>query len=155
METQEQQTLLELLEGQRWAALASYDGKKSYASYVAYVPEAGYKGFLIHISQLAPHTRFLQQYPDVSLAISQPDVGVDDPQTLARVSIQGKVVEITRDDPDYPRLKEHYIQRLPQSRRLFDFGDFILFRLVPQKMRYVAGFGRTMMVSPDSLVISS
>jgi putative heme iron utilization protein len=118
---------------------------------VAYAPEPDFSGFLLHLSQLSQHTKNLLANPRASLAISEPETGAENPQTLARVSIQGDVDSLPADAPGYAEAAETYQRRLPASVPLFDFGDFILFRLVPREARFVAGFARAYTVSAAML----
>lgn len=149
MDKQADEHLADLIYGQRWGCLATLDDDKPYASFVAYVPESDFEALLIHVSRLAPHTQNLLTNPCVTLAVTEQDQGKGDPQTLARVSIQGKVTEIGRNSSSYPEARSCYLRRLPTAEQLFTFSDFILFRLVPSRVRFVAGFARTWEISPE------
>ena len=151
MDQQADEQLADLIRGQRWGCLATIADDKPYASFVAYVPESDFSAFLIHVSRLAPHTQNLLANPQSVLAISAQDLGGGDPQTLKRVSIQGRVQEIRRDSHEYPRARSLYLQSLPTAAQLFTFSDFILFRLVPDQVRFVAGFARTWDITPEQL----
>jgi putative heme iron utilization protein len=142
----------ELLLEQRWAALATLceDGSPS-VSFVAYVPEPEFKGFLLYISRLAAHTRNLLARPAVALAISDTDSGAGDPQMLARIIIHGSVSMIERGTPDYLASRERYLAKLPQAEQLFGFEDFVLVRLQPQEARYVGGFARAFHLTAEQL----
>ena len=151
--TDEQGTQVrQLLLTQRWAAVASLreDGGPA-AAFVAYVPEPGFNGFLLHISRLAAHTRNLLQRPALALAISEPDTGRGDPQLLARITIQGSASVIPRGTPDYLESRECYLGKLPDAEQLFGFEDFVLVRLHPQEARYVGGFARAFHLTAEQL----
>lgn len=109
---------------------------------MAYVPEADFGGFLLHLSTLAAHTRNLLADPRAGLAISEPERDGEDPQTLARVTIQGGVTIIPKDNPDYQEMVRRYQEQLPASTPRFEFGDFLLLRLTPARTRFVGGFAR-------------
>nr|MDQ2696858.1 pyridoxamine 5'-phosphate oxidase family protein [Pseudomonadota bacterium] len=126
----------------RWAALAILGDDGPEASWVTFVPEPDFAGFLIHVSRLAPHTRHLLARPRASLAISEREQEGRDPFLAARVSIHAEAEVIARESADYPAAAGRYIGRLPESEPLFGFGDFVLFRLRPARARFVAGFGR-------------
>ncbi len=144
--------LRQLLLDQRWAALATLnDDGDPLLSFVAYVPEPDFAGFLIHVSRLAAHTRNLLARPGVALGVSAPDAGAGDPQLLARVSIQGQVAEIPRGTAEYDAARARYVARLPEAEQLFGFGDFVLLRLQPEEARYVGGFARAYSLSGDQL----
>ena len=88
MNKDDRNRLRRLLLEQRWAALGTLDDKGAPSlSFVAYVPEPDFGGFLIHVSRLAGHTQSLLARPRAALGISDPDSGQDDPQLLARHSI--------------------------------------------------------------------
>lgn len=152
MNDNERIRLRHLLAEQRWAALATLadDGAPS-VSFVAYVPEADFAGFLIHVSRLAAHTQHLLARPSAALGISNADSGQGDPQLLARVSIQGEVSVIPRGTPHYLAARAQYVARLPQAEQLFGFEDFVLLRLRPETARYVGGFARAYSLNGDQL----
>lgn len=145
------QDIARLIHQQRWAALATLSQGKPHASMVAYCEEPSLTSLLLHLSRLAPHTRNLLEYPSISLTISEPDDGRADPQTLARLSIEGQAVEIPRDSTDYITAHTTYLGKLPASEQLFHFGDFSLFRIHAATMRYVGGFGNARNLSPVDL----
>ena len=142
MNLQEQQLMTDLIRSRRWAALATHGPEGPEASWVAYVPEADFGGFLLHLSTLASHTRNLLADPRAGLAISELEREGEDPQTLARVTIQGKVTILPKDSPDYQEIARRYQQILPFSTPRFDFGDFLLLHLMPVRIRFVGGFAR-------------
>ena len=122
------------------------------ASMVAYALDDGAAGFLLHLSRLAPHTRNLLEHASASLVLTQVDgEDVDDPQTLARVTITGTVEVIARDSNSYRSARHAYLQRLPSSAQLFEFADFMLFRLRPVEARFVGGFAQAHKLGGDAL----
>lgn len=151
MEAEQQLNLARLIRRQRWAALATVRSGVPYASMVAYVPEPDFSGFLLHLSRLAPHTRNLLDHPQASLVITEPDTGAGDPQTLQRVSLQVKAEPVPRAAPGYAQARDYYLMRLPDAEQRFGFEDFVLFRLVPELVHYVAGFGRAYTLGVERL----
>lgn len=142
-----------LIHRQRWAALATLnDAGKPHASMVGYSTAGDLQHYLLHLSRLAPHTRYLLAEPQVSLVISEPDDGRDDPQTLARLTIDGHITALPPDHSDYAIARQHYLATLPAAEPMFEFGDFALYRLHAQGMRYVGGFARARSLSPVDLV---
>ena len=90
--------LARLVNGQRWAALATVDETaQPMASMVGYVVNEEFDSVALHLSRLAAHTRNLLANPHASLVISACDDGSDDPQLLMRASLQGHVEIIERD----------------------------------------------------------
>ncbi len=152
MNLEEQRQLRELLRAGRWVAIATARDDEPLASWVAVAAEEDFSGFLLHLSRLALHTRYLEVNPRVSLSWSAPDDPAQpDPQQLARVSLQGRVAVIGRDANDYAAARALYLRRLPQAARQFELGDFALYRFVPETGRYVPGFGRVHRIGPDEL----
>jgi len=148
---EEKHHLMHLIRSQRWAALATLAEDGPLASMVAYVPEPGLGGFLLHLSRLAAHTRNLLQDGRASLVITETDTGEGDPQTLARVSIQARVAVLSRDSEEFSAARAAYIHRLPEAELLFGFSDFVLFRLGPVEARYIGGFARAYTLSGGQL----
>lgn len=152
MSPEEKRLLARLLGATRWAALATVRDDEPLASWVAVVPEPGFAGFLLHLSRLARHTRYLELNPKAALAFSEPDADpARDPQTLARVSLQGRVRVLGRDDPDHAASRGRYLARLPHAEPTFALGDFALHRFDVTSARYVPGFGRVHRLSPEEL----
>ncbi|MDF1597116.1 MAG: pyridoxamine 5'-phosphate oxidase family protein [Acidimicrobiia bacterium] len=143
---------VQLILAGRWAALATTGDRGPLASMVSYAPEPGLQGLLMFLSRLARHTRNLAIEPSASLAISMPDrPDVIDPQTLPRVSVQGPVEPIERADPAFTRAWSIYVERLPTAAPRLQLGDFTLFRLIPEDVRYVGGFAAARTIRGDAL----
>jgi hypothetical protein len=151
MEAKETQKAVNLINQQRWAALATIKGEEPYASMVAYAASPQLDHLYLHLSTLAPHTKKLITHPKVALVISEPDTHVEDPQTLARITLQGKVEIIAKENDDYEEAKACYLKRLPNAEMLFEFSDFSLFRFTPEKLRYVGGFAKAFSLSKEAL----
>jgi putative heme iron utilization protein len=143
--------LAQLLRGQRWGCLGTQSEEGPYVSWVAFVAEEDFSGLVMHLSQLAKHTRNLVAQPRTSFALSEPDDGRGDPQQLARLTLQGTVAVVPPDSPDYERLKAYYLSRLPDAEMMFQFADFSLFRFEPSSGRYVEGFASSHAMTPEKL----
>lgn len=149
---EEEQTLMGLLTRTRWAALATARDNEPLASWAATVADAEPGHFLMHLSHLALHTRYLMENPRASLTFSEPDREPDrDPQTLARVSLQGRVEAIARDGADYLASRARYLAALPAAEVQFGLGDFYLMRFVTDSARFVPGFGRAHRLGTEAL----
>jgi putative heme iron utilization protein len=143
--------LKDLIGSRSVAALGTLRDGAPYVSLVLYAPASDLSGFLIHISRLAHHTQNIRQDPRVSLMIVAAEQAGQDPQTLARVSIQGVAEEI----PHASRACEHatatYLARFPQATTYLELGDFSFFWVRPQSIRLVAGFGRAFSLTAKQL----
>jgi putative heme iron utilization protein len=149
---EERTALVALLAGSRWVALATARENEPLASWVACVAEDELCSFLLHLSHLALHTRYLEINPRVSLSWSEPDRPDQvDPQQLARVSLQGRVRRLERGTEMQAAARGRYLRRLPQAAQQFELGDFELYRFEAETGRYVAGFGRAHRLGPSEL----
>lgn len=134
--------LAQLIRSQRVAALGTVRVGAPLVSLVAYAARSDFSAFFLHLSLIAPHTQALANEARVSLLISQPDDGVNDPQVLPRLSIQGYALPIAKPSPDYEAAKAIYLARLPFATPLFALDDFDLYQLEPQSGRLIMGFGQ-------------
>jgi len=135
-------SLASLIRSQRIAALGTLRDGVPFVSMVPYVEAADLSVFYLHLSRLAVHTQAIRSDPRVGLMIAQPDLGSSDPQTLARVSIQGAAAVIVKDSTDFGAVKAIYLAKFPNSELNFDLGDFDLYRITPHSGRYVADLGK-------------
>lgn len=91
---------------------------------------------LLFISGLAEHTKNLLQDPRVSMIThDQNDPRI---QTQGRVTVVGKAHPLDGREP-YAR---RWLRYFPENAQLFELGDFSFFRIAPQSVRHVAGFGQ-------------
>lgn len=91
---------------------------------------------LLFISALAEHTRNLLHDPRVSLIThDQNDPRI---QTQGRITLIGEAAPLEGREP----YAERWLRNFPETEHLFALGDFSFFRIVPQSVRHVAGFGQ-------------
>ena len=151
MDTISEHTLARLIRETRIAALGTiHDGEPNLAM-VAMAFESDFSAFYIHVSRLGKHTRDMETDPHVSLLLTEADDGRADPQTLARLSLQGRADPVSQIDPSYERLKHLYLTRFPESEKLFSLGDFSLWHIRPKGGRFVAGFAQAFNIVPEEL----
>lgn len=152
MNTQSEQKLASLIRNTRIAALGTlHDGEPNLAM-VAIAVESDFSAFYIHVSRLGRHTRDMEADPRVSLLLTETDDNRADPQTLARLSLNGTAGILPRTDPHYARVKHAYLTRFPEAEQLFSLGDFNLWRISPKGGRFVAGFAQAFNIAPEVLV---
>ncbi len=140
-----------LLRETRWAALATVGAHGPLATQVAWDPDPDLVGGRLHLSRLAAHTRHLLADPGASLSLSEPDDGRQDPQTLARVTLEGEATPLDRDAAAWNAARDRYLARFPAAGQWFEFGDFTLFEFTIARARYVGGFANAHTLRPDDL----
>lgn len=91
---------------------------------------------LILISTLAWHTRNLQADARASFLVAKPPPS-GDALTGPRITVMGRFVRVEENS-----LKRRYLARHPQASLYAGFGDFAFWRMQPERIHAVAGFGR-------------
>lgn len=132
------ESYIDLLHRQRYGALATFSEALPgfpFASVIPYAPDDRH-GPVFFVSGLAEHTRNLLQNPKASLLLF--DTGEPDVLAAPRATIVGTVEPVLRDDS----LERHYLRYQPAAGRYLGLPDFRFFRLRPERVRWVAGFGR-------------
>jgi putative heme iron utilization protein len=94
---------------------------------------------VMYISDIAEHTRNVQRHPLASLLVF--DRRSDDLQKHARLTLMGRVEELGAGEADL-HVRERYFRIFPEARGYENTHDFAFFRLVPQRLRYIGGFGK-------------
>jgi putative heme iron utilization protein len=151
MDAASEQTLARLIRATRLAALGTLHEGEPNVAMVAVACESDFSAFYIHVSQLGKHTRDMENDPHVSLLLTEADDRRPDPQTLARLALQGTATIVPRDAPEYARIRALYLQRFPEAEQLFGLGDFNIWKITPKRGRFVAGFARAFNLVPDAL----
>jgi hypothetical protein len=138
MDADVRQRLIELLRAQPSAALATlHKGEPA----ISMVPVAlAADGLLIHVSELATHTRDMRAHPRVSLLLMG-EAG-ELPQARPRVSIAGDAAFIDRETAAYDAARAIYLARFAQAAMTFGLADFSLVRIAASSARFVAGFAQ-------------
>lgn len=92
------------------------------------------------ISELAEHTQNLRQDPRGSLLVTQPAAPGTDPMAAARLTLLGRLEEVP--EADRPAARAAHLAGNPHAELYVDYGDFALWRLEVESLRYVGGYGR-------------
>src|SRR5262249_3718547 len=93
---------------------------------------------LVLLSKLAEHTQNLLAEPRVSLFV-QDSQALANPQAGTRVTLLCTAALVAEKEIDGAR--RAYLQRFPEAAGLFQLGDFRLFKLQIERVRYIGGFG--------------
>lgn len=125
-----------LVAANRHAVLATVNSDGyPYSSTVAYAAlDNG--DVLLLLSQLAEHTKHITQDTRASLFLHD-HLGLADPLAEPRLSLIGNV-ELATDDT----FRQHFLKAHPTAAIYVDFTDFAFYRFTPERLYYIAGFGR-------------
>lgn len=104
---------------------------------------------VIFVSGLAWHTQNLRADSRASVMVANlPTEG--DALTGPRITVIGRFAEV-----EDAALKARYAARHPQARTYLEFADFGLWRLEPETIHAVAGFGRIETLKPEEVFLSA
>jgi len=151
MDEAARRALAQLAAQGRTAALGTLLRGGPYVSLVLYAPAPGLTEYFLHLSRLAVHTRNLQADPRASLLLAEADSGAGDPQTLARLSLQGTAAALPKDSADYEAAQARYLAKYPAAAPIFTLGDFDLYRFIVEDARFVSAFGKIYNLTPADL----
>jgi heme oxygenase (biliverdin-IX-beta and delta-forming) len=97
------------------------------------------------LSSLAEHTKNLESSPRASLLYA--DHAAADPLATARVTVLGECLRVP--DAEIEACRALYLARHPEAAAWASFRDFAFYRLEPEDVRLVAGFGKMSWISRD------
>ncbi len=101
---------------------------------------------LFLLSELAEHTGNLHARPEASALLTEPLGTHDQPLALGRVTLIGPCTKVA--EGERAAVREVFLARQPSASYYVDFDDFAFYRLEPEALRYVGGFGRMSWVTP-------
>jgi putative heme iron utilization protein len=102
---------------------------------------------LLLLSTLAEHTGNLKARSEASVLVTEPLGTHDQPLALGRVTILGRCTQV--DGAERGRVRETFLHQQPGASYYADFDDFGFYRLEPQALRYIGGFGRMSWVTAE------
>jgi antitoxin (DNA-binding transcriptional repressor) of toxin-antitoxin stability system len=101
------------------------------------------------LSGLAAHTANLRGDPRASLLLEARTPG--DPLQIGRISVCGVVTRLTAPDED--GVRRRFLARQPEAVFYAGFKDFDYWRLMPDRIHLVAGFGRIVDLAAADLLL--
>ena len=140
MERDDLELLRGLLTECRVLTLALVDGGAPVAGLMPYLADADLSALYVHGSRLAKHTRALAAGGPFSAVIHRPDLPEHDPLQLARLMLEGDVVQVSK--AVVKDLRNRWIARFPMAALTVELGDFAFYRLEIRSGRLIAGFAR-------------
>ena len=141
----------QLLRAHRYGALSTlskkFDGHP-FGSITPYLVDHD-GSLLILISTLAEHTKNIINDQRVSLIThNQNDPHI---QTQGRVTVVGTASKVT--DRDSAGIR--YLRYFPEAETYFAMQDFSFYRIVPQAIRYIGGFGNIHWIKAEKYNLAS
>lgn len=124
------------MEGGSAGALSTHSAERPgfpFASLALYALDSEGRPLFL-LSGLAVHAKNLAADPRASLLVTEGDT-----QASPRVTVIGRAVKL--EGAEAEAACAAYLARHPQSKAWAAFGDFSLWRLEPEDMYVVAGFG--------------
>jgi len=105
---------------------------------------------IILISRLAQHTRNIAENAKVSLFLNDAHQrDYDDVQTCARITVLAQAQRL--DSEADANTVRRYCRFYQQAESYYKELDFDFYRLEPEKVRFIAGFGQIHWVAPERL----
>jgi putative heme iron utilization protein len=141
-----------LLQAQRVAALGTIGADGGVlVSMVPFAIEPQQRCLVIHVSELAAHTRNLQATPRVSLMVMQCEVAGEPVHALPRVTFDGTATVPERDGPVWLACRAAYLERFPEAAMMTQLGDFKFVAIEVSGARQVAGFGAARSIDAEEV----
>lgn len=146
------QALRSLLDAQRVAALGTIgDDGAVLVSMAPFAVAHAFGRIVIHVSELAAHTRNLQGRPRISLLVMQSEVPGQPVHALPRVSFDGLASVLERGSESWHACRAAYLQRFPEAEPMTQLGDFKFVAIEVRGARQVAGFGSARSLDGDEI----
>lgn len=127
------------------------DDGRAYVSLVATATDVDGATLLL-LSGLSDHTRNIAEDAAVSLLFDG-TAGFANPQEGPRATVMGRAVRLS--DVELDRARRRYLARHPGAALYAGFADFGFYRVAPERIHWVGGFGkaawieRRLLVEPD------
>ena len=144
--------LQELLGSRRTAALGTVDDEGApFVSMMPFAVEPSLGCLVIHVSNLAAHTRYLRQRPRVSLLVMRPERPGEPVHALARVTLQGDADPLESNRPEWESCRAAYLARFPEAQPMTELGDFQFVAVHVTHGRQISGFAAARNVGEEEL----
>ncbi len=131
---------ISLLRGSNMAILSTLSKKFDefpFGSFITYVTDQN-RSIFIYASDLAEHTKNILNNSKACVTVFNTNKE-GDKQNSSRLSIMGNFQKI--DTSEYERCKERFFKFLPESRNYSKTHDFNFYKMNPDKIRWIGGFG--------------
>ena len=102
---------------------------------------------IILISTISEHYRNISRDSRASLCVTD-QFGIHDPQAHARATALGRFEAVPEDEEESARVS--YEKRFPEAKERSKAHGFLLFRSVPERVRWIGGFGEILWISAEN-----
>ena len=144
--------LRDLLATQRVAALGTLgDDGMPFVSMVPYAVEPRSPCLVIHVSELAAHTRNLRATPRVSLMVMRAEVAGEPVHALPRVTLEGHAMVLQPGSAAWAHGRAVYLARFPESLPMTQLDDFMFVAIQISGAHQIAGFGAARSLDADEM----
>jgi len=94
----------------------------------------------ILLSRLARHTKNILKNPAVSLLVVESKAKAPVHEKM-RATLRGQAFPVQEKEA-FERLKLAYLEKFPKAEIFFTLPDFAFYRIEPQEIHWIAGFGK-------------
>jgi putative heme iron utilization protein len=142
--------LRQLVSSRVVAALGTIHTGAPYVSMTPFALLPDGRGFVVHVSALAAHTKDMLADPRVSLLIMAAEEEHVQPQALPRVTILGRARQLSAGTAEHSLAQQAYLARFPDSAQTFELADFSLFIIDITQARWIGGFAQARSLTPET-----
>jgi len=142
MTPEDRELLRSLIAGERLLSLSLVVEGEPVAGLLPFVAAADFGAVYVQSSRLARHGRGLVSGARFGAVVHRPDRPEADPLQIPRVVFEGSVDSLAAGRPELEGAVRLFVSRFPGAAMTLTLPDFALHRLVIERGRLVAGFGR-------------
>lgn len=130
-----------LLHSRRTAALGTVgDDGAPFVSMTPFAVEPSLGCLVIHVSDLAAHTRYLRDRPKVSVLVMQQELPGEPVHALPRATLAGDADVLESHSPEWGPCRAAYLARFPEAEPMTQLSDFRFVAIHVHRARQISGF---------------
>jgi putative heme iron utilization protein len=103
---------------------------------------------ILFISTIAEHTKNLDADDRVSILV-QEEAADGDVQAHGRITVLGRASRVGAEE--VADVRARYLERTPSAAGYAEAHDFHFYRIVPEHVRFIGGFGKIFWLQPEKL----
>jgi len=141
-----------LLHSRRTAALGTVgDDGAPFVSMIPFAVEPSLGCLIIHVSDLAAHTRYLRDRPKVSVLVMQHELPGEPVHALPRATLGGDADVLESNRPEWEPCRAAYLARFPEAEPMTQLDDFRFVAVHVHHARQISGFAAARDVGEEEL----